>query len=91
MLFILFFFIFFIWFFHHFLPPASLLCMLTLKKCSWKIVLFFQGNVTMQGVDGSTNVFVKKGDVDIQVQKQNMYQIFVLNIEFRKQLKYRYV
>ena len=28
-----------------------------------------QGNVTMLGVDGSTNVFVKKGDVDIQVRQ----------------------
>jgi hypothetical protein len=25
--------------------------------------------VVMQGVDGSTNVFVKKGDVDIQVNQ----------------------
>jgi hypothetical protein len=34
--------------------------------------------VTMQGVDGSTNVFVKKGDVDIQVHymSQNLFFSF---------------
>lgn len=31
------------------------------------VAVYEKGNVTMQGVDGCTNVFVKKGDVDIQV------------------------
>jgi hypothetical protein len=50
------------------------------------IFLFFQGNVTMQGVDGSTNVFVKKGDVDIQVE-YSMSQNKFFQVEFRKLLK----
>eukprot|EP00088_Acartia_fossae_P063980 TRINITY_DN7845_c0_g2_i1.p1 TRINITY_DN7845_c0_g2~~TRINITY_DN7845_c0_g2_i1.p1 ORF type:complete len:396 (+),score=83.35 TRINITY_DN7845_c0_g2_i1:51-1238(+) len=33
------------------------------------VAVYEKGNVTMQGVDGSTNVFVKDGDVDIQVSK----------------------
>jgi len=33
------------------------------------VAVYEKGNVTMQGVDGSTNVFVKEGDVDIQVSK----------------------
>ena len=32
------------------------------------VAVYEKGNVTMQGVDGSTNVFVKEGDVDIQVR-----------------------
>ena len=31
------------------------------------VAVYEKGNVTMQGVDGSTNVFVKEGDADIQV------------------------
>jgi len=33
------------------------------------VAVYEKGNVTMQGVDGCTNVFVKSGDVDIQVSK----------------------
>jgi len=33
------------------------------------VAVYEKGNVTMQGVDGSTNVFVKEGDADIQVSK----------------------
>jgi hypothetical protein len=33
------------------------------------VAVYEKGNVTMQGVDGSTNVFVKEGDVDIQVSR----------------------
>jgi len=33
------------------------------------VAVYEQGSVTMLGVDGSTNVFVKKGDIDIQVSK----------------------
>jgi len=33
------------------------------------VAVYEKGNVTMQGVDGSTNVFVKQGDVDIQVSQ----------------------
>jgi hypothetical protein len=44
----------------------------------------------MQGVDGSTNVFVKKGDVDIQVQNMSQNKFFAYRIySIWKQLKYR--
>ena len=29
--------------------------------------MYEQGKVTMQGVDGCTNVFMKKGELDIQI------------------------
>jgi len=33
------------------------------------VVVYEQGDVKIQGIDGSTNIFVKKGDVDAQVSK----------------------
>jgi hypothetical protein len=33
------------------------------------VAVYEKGNLTMLGVDGSTNVFVKKGDIDMQVSK----------------------
>jgi len=35
------------------------------------VAVYEQGNVTMLGLDGSTNVFVKLGDVDMQISKIN--------------------
>lgn len=35
------------------------------------VAVYEEGNVTMLGVDGSTNVFVKKGDVDMQISQVN--------------------
>ena len=31
------------------------------------VAVYNEGNVSMQGVDGSTNVFVKKGELDMQI------------------------
>jgi len=31
------------------------------------VAVYEEGKVTMQGVDGSTNVFMKKGDLDVQI------------------------
>ena len=31
------------------------------------VALYKQGKVTMQGVDGCMNVFIKKGELDIQI------------------------
>ena len=39
---------------------------------SMLMLLLIQGNVKMQGVDGTTNVFVKEGNVDMQVGVQNV-------------------
>ncbi|XP_023336502.1 uncharacterized protein LOC111707592 isoform X2 [Eurytemora carolleeae] len=33
------------------------------------VAIYEKGNLTMLGIDGSTNVFVKKGDIDVQVSK----------------------
>ena len=44
------------------------------------VAVYEKGNVTMQGVDGSTNVFVKEGDVDIQVR----ISIQGLNLDFER-------
>ena len=41
------------------------------------VALYKQGKVTMQGVDGCTNVFIKKGELDIQINVGNESRLHV--------------
>merc|ERR1719189_1032904 len=35
------------------------------------VIVFENGNCKMQGVDGSTNIFIQKGDLDVQIARIN--------------------
>ena len=41
------------------------------------VALYKQGKVTMQGVDGCTNVFIKRGELDIQINDGNESRLHV--------------
>ena len=59
----------YIYFMNHWRPYPNVIVN---KSMSMLMLLLIQGNVKMHGVDGTTNVFVKEGNVDMQVGVQNV-------------------